>query len=153
MTFDRPDFHEQCVDAWLTRERNSAPGSDYLVASLSVGLRALWDRARPALGEVTLGAIFRRAVESARRRHPELSPLDVTVSDRGALEVAPPSLARGDLTAGARFLLVELLHVLARLSSNVLTPALHAALSKASADQAPDLEHAARTDAPNRAHP
>jgi hypothetical protein len=114
---------------------------------LFAGLRALWDRARPAIGEVTLGALFRRSIETATRRYPELAPLGLRVTDSGSLAMSNQSAPRVDLTAGMTFLLVEVLRVLARLSAGALTAALHAALSSAPAVDP------TQTDGPERQGP
>lgn len=141
--------HERCVEAWLAAESAraamapvgasgnaaaTAGGTDRTGTLLLVGLRAMWDRARPSLGDVTLGAIFRRAIETARRRYPALCALELHVTDHGSVEMSNQSAPRVDLTAGVSFLLVELLRVIARLSADALTPALHAALSDARLD-------------------
>lgn len=140
MTIQDPYDHQRHVDAWLAAQRGSASGvsrgppGERLGLVLLVGLRALWDRARPVLGDVTLGAIFRRALDAAQRRHPELSALGVRITDRGTVEMSNQAAPRVDLTGGITFLLVELLRVVARLSAGALTQPLHIALADASVD-------------------
>jgi hypothetical protein len=124
--------HEQHVDRWLLSCRGRAPGEP-MGSVLLVALRALWSRARPTVGEVTLGAVFRRVLETATLRHPELGPLGLRVaaaSGPSEISIAVTS-SPADLTLAARFLLVEVLRVVARLTAGALTPALHAALDDA----------------------
>lgn len=135
MTSPDPHDHQRHVDAWLAAQRGSSSGAgERLGLVLLVGLRALWDRARPVLGDVTLGAIFRRALDTAQRRHPELSALGVRITDRGTVEMSNQAAPRVDLSAGVAFLLVEVLRVVARLSAGALTQPLHVALSDATVD-------------------
>lgn len=128
---DHTALHEQCVDAWLTsrdaRDGNNTPMTGLLLA----GLRAIWQRARPSLGDVTLAAIVQRAIHTSERRHPELAQLGLRVTDAGAIELTNPSTPRVDLHAAVTSVLVEVLHVLGELTAGALTPALHAALASA----------------------
>lgn len=149
-----PKHHEHChcVETWLAAQRGG-PGHERLGAALLVGLRALWDRARPTIGEVTLGAIFRRAIDTAVRRHPELAPLGLRITDRDSIEMSSLSAPRVDLSGGAVFLLVEVLRVLARLSAGALTSALHVALTDATVDGNRFGSVAAPTEAPQPPQP
>jgi hypothetical protein len=140
MTSTDPKEHERCVAAWLARHDGRSTPSERIDTVLLVGLRALWERARPVLGEVTLGAIFRRAIETAQRRHPELNALGIRIAERGSVEMSTPTAPRLDLTAGTTFLLVEVLRVISRLSAGALTRPLHVALSDASVDDAQRLD-------------
>lgn len=134
MTSTDAHDHQRHVEGWLAAQRGSSSSGERLGLVLLVGLRALWDRARPVLGDVTLAAIFRRAVDTAQRRHPELNALGIRITDRGTVEMSNQSAPRVDLTGGVTFLLVEVLRVVARLSAGALTQPLHIALADATVD-------------------
>ena len=108
-----------------------------VVKLLQLGLRALWDRAEPSLGGITLAAIVQRAIHTAERSHEELVPLGLHVTERGAVEIASPSVPRVDLTQGVASVLSEVLRALGSLTANALTPGLHAALQNANANDEP----------------
>jgi hypothetical protein len=126
--------HERCVDAWLAARFAHDDEGDDLTTLLRVGLRALWDRARPSLGEVTLAAIFQRAIHTAERQHRELEQLGLRVTDRGAIELNA-SAPRTDLHDAVSCVLVEVLRALSRLTADGLTQGLHAALASATGDE------------------
>ncbi|MEA2749851.1 MAG: hypothetical protein QOI41_3994 [Myxococcales bacterium] len=133
---DHTGLHERCVDAWLAsrdaRKGNNARMTELLLA----GLRSIWQRARPSLGDVTLAAIVQRAIHTSERRHDELAQIGLRVTDGGVIELTNPSAPRVDLDAAVRCVLVEVLHVLGELTAGALTPALHAALA-AAAEESP----------------
>jgi hypothetical protein len=105
-------------------------------ALLLAGLRAIWERARPSLGDVTLAAIVQRAIHSAERRHEELAQLGLRVTDGGTIDATKSSAPRVELGAAITSVLVEVLHVLGELTGGALTPALHAALAAAADESA-----------------
>jgi len=131
-------LHEQCVDAWLTSRDASNADKTALTALLLAGLRGIWQRARPSLGDVTLTAIVQRAIHTSERRHIELVQIGLHVTDAGTIELTNPSAPRVDLRAAVACVLVEVLHVLGELTASALTPALHAALA-AAAEESPAL--------------
>ena len=126
--------HERCVDAWLA-DRFVRGDEGELTTLLLAGLRALWDRARPSLGEVTLAPIFRRAIQTAERRHRELEPLGLRVSDRGSIELTSASAPRVELHDAVACVLVEVLRAVSRLTADALTRPLHAALASATGEE------------------
>ena len=128
--------HERCVDAWLAaRLARGNEDEGELTTLLRGGIRALWDRARPSLGEVTLAAIFQRAIRTAERRHRELEQLGLRVNDRGAIELTRTSAPRVALHDAVACVLVEVLRALSRLTADGLTQALHAALTAAAGEE------------------
>lgn len=130
--------HERCVDAWLAARGTREAEDNGIQTLLLAGLRALWDRARPSLGEVTLAAIFQRAIRTAERRHPELEQLGLRVNDRGSIELTTTSAGpeRGaDLHRAIASVLVEVLRAISHLTADGLTQALHAALSSATGEE------------------
>jgi len=120
------------VDTWLER---SAAGlaPDALLRLLEAALDAVWIRTKTTLGEVTLTAIAERVLHNASEQFSLLWSLKIEpttgiqcreLSDRiGSVEPA-------ELREAIRFVLVELLTVLGNLTAEILTPALHAEISK-----------------------
>lgn len=129
---------ERCVDAWLEARGARSADNTRMTELLFAGLHAIWERARPSLGDVTLAAIVQRAIHTAERRHEELAQLGLRVAEGGAIGVTNPLAPRVDLVDAVRHVLVELIHVLGGLTAAALTPALHAALA-AAADESTAL--------------
>lgn len=127
--------HAEQVDAWSRRAAQGL-GSDQLLAHFQQAFRALWGRASVTLGAVTLTAITERVLYSAAERYPALAQLQV--DDAGIncreLRATAPALPRAELEQGLRFVLVEFLTVLGNLTAEILSPALHAELSKLGLD-------------------
>jgi hypothetical protein len=124
--------HDACIDAWLKR---SAKGltSDALVELFEAAFGALWTRTVITLGDVTLTAIADRVLFSAAEKFAPFSSLTIDpksgIQTRGLRERAD-SMQNSDLVKGIRFVLVELLTVLGNLTAEILTPELHAELSR-----------------------
>jgi hypothetical protein len=125
---------ERSVEAWLAA-RGAAADDGEVTTLLVVGLRALWDRARPSLGEVTLAAIFRRAIHTAERRHRELEQLGLRIGDRGSIELTSASAPRVDLREAVACVIAEVLRALSRLTGDGLTQPLHAALASVTSEE------------------
>jgi hypothetical protein len=125
--------HAAYVKAWLDRaaKAKTLPPAQ-LVTLFERALGALWRRAEVTLGEVTLTAIVDRVLYTASETHPFLSTLKVekagTVVD-GFLRLGAH---HPNLLEAVRLVLVEFLTVLGHLTDEILTPALHAELSKVS---------------------
>jgi len=90
----------------------------------------MWQRAHLTLGKVTLNAIAGRVLHSTGRRYPMLSPLTLDEQGLRCRELIGGSSDQSELENAVRSLLVEFLAVLGSLTGGVLTPALHAELSK-----------------------
>lgn len=129
---DQGDRHVTCVNTWLDRAKRLPPL--HLLDAFQAAFDALWARAHRSLGDVTLTAIVDRVLCSASDAFPEL----------GAMQAEPGRLPFRQFRAHAgrlppqeradaiRFVLVELLTVLGNLTAEILTPALHSALSNVS---------------------
>jgi hypothetical protein len=125
--------HRAAVSAWLARV--APDGSlDSLLRAVDETFAALWQRSLLTLGEVMLTAIVERVLYTATEQYPVLA----------AVEAGPAGLrfealrARGepraeDVSAAVELVLVEFLTVLGNLTAQILTPALHAQLSKGKA--------------------
>jgi len=128
---DHMRLHEQCVEAWLEARGARSADNTRMTELLLAGLHAIWERARPSLGDVTLAAIVQRAIHTAERRHEELAQLGLRATDGGTIGVTNPLAPRVDLNGAVTYVLVEILQVLGGLTAGALTPALHAALASA----------------------
>jgi hypothetical protein len=135
--------HSACVDAWLARAARGAP-PDRLVQLFERAFNALWRRAHVTLGEVTLGAIVDRVFYYACERYPVLSSLRMESAGICcvALQERAAGVRRDQIDEGLRFILVEFLTVLGNLTAEILTPALHAELSKVAQEEAGGIDRA-----------
>lgn len=130
MSLDHESDHTVVVSAWVDRCTRGA-GPPELLDALERAFRAVWERARQTLGDPTLTAIVDRVLCTAADAHPVLGPIS---AEGGRLVLDPlrersHDLARDEVVGGARFVLAELLRVIGNLTADILTPALHAALS------------------------
>jgi hypothetical protein len=129
--------HAAFVDAWLKRSAKDV-SPELLLTQFEAALRALWEPTKITLGEVTLTAIAERVLHNASEKYPFLSALEVEPSGgiqcRGLRERIG-SVDRSELTNGIRFVLMEFLTVLGNLTAEILTPELHAELSKVAPPQ------------------
>jgi hypothetical protein len=124
--------HALCVDAWL--ERSAADlAPDALLRLFEAALNAVWIRTTTTLGEVTLTAIAERVLHNASERFSLLCSLKIEPT-RGIqcreLSERIGSIGPSELREAIRFVLVELLTVIGNLTAEILTPALHAEVSK-----------------------
>jgi len=121
--------HAECVEAWLERTAKTlAPAQ--LVTLFERALSALWRRAEVTLGEVTLTAIVDRVLYTASETYPFLSALKVEETGIGFDRFREQGAHVANLPEAVRLVLVEFLTVLGHLTDEILTPALHAELSK-----------------------
>jgi hypothetical protein len=123
--------HSTCVDAWIERAAKGLPPA-LLIQVFEDGFGMLWRRAHQTLGDVTLTAIVDRVLYTAAEQFPHLASLKVEATGVRFRELHEhaSSLHHDQLAEGIRFVLVEFLTVLGNLTSDILTPALHAELSK-----------------------
>ena len=128
--------HQASVDAWMDRNCRGA-GTGPLLEHFDRALVVLWRRAGVTLGEVTLTAIVERVLFVASQRSPVLSSIKVEPSGPRCenLRERARGLPRDEIAEAIRFVLVELLTVIGNLTAEILTPALHAELSKVKAGE------------------
>lgn len=121
--------HGACVDAWIERAARGAP-VERLVTEFEAAFTALWRRAHQTLGDVTLGAIVDRVLYVAAEEHPVTSTLelDATGVSWGAFRQQAATLTTDQLVGGVRFVLLEFLTVLGKLTGEVLSGPLRAEL-------------------------
>ena len=130
------DDHGACVQAWLARAKDLPP--EQLLRAFERGFGVMWGRAHQTLGNVTLTAIVDRVLYVAAEKYPILAALELTESGIHCqdLHQRAGTLDRGELVEGVRFVMVEFLTVLGNLTAEILSPALHAALSKVAPEAA-----------------
>jgi hypothetical protein len=119
--------HEDSVDRWLDRSVNHQSSIE-LARLLYRATDALWERAITALGSVTLTAIIGRVFHGAESKYPFLSHAHGKNAARRVELERIAAVPAAELIEGMRFVLVELLAVIGRLTAEILTPELHAAL-------------------------
>ena len=118
------------MNAWLERAATGLP-SKALIPAFERAFDSLWHRANETLGEVTLTAIVDRILYNATEKHPVLAGLRLGAEGLSWQDGPERTRAMTDaqLTDAIRYVLVEFLTVLGNLTADILTPALHAALS------------------------
>jgi len=123
--------HIAVVDTWIAQVVEGASPVEQLEL-FRAAVEALWGRAVITLGSVTLVAIAERVLGTAVHHHGFLSAITARpngdsrwrVQARDRLATVPGP----ELIAGLRFALIELLTVIGRLTAEILSPELHAAL-------------------------
>lgn len=123
--------HVAVVDAWLKRsigERSSVEAAGLLRAVFE----SLWSRAVTTLGTVTLIAIAERVLHTATTRYPFFSAVNTRPNGdtqwKQHLQDRLGAVPKLELIEGARFALIELLTVIGRLTAEILSQELHAAV-------------------------
>ena len=122
--------HIAIVSAWMTRTLDGR-GTAEIAPLFGAAMIAIWDRAALPLGEVTLGAIHRRVISRALRDHPVLAAIGLGKAPESfrTLAAHDAECDRGTLLTAIRYVLVELLTLMGTLTAEILTVALHDALS------------------------
>jgi hypothetical protein len=125
--------HAAVVELWC--KRLTEHGSSVEIANMfGVTVEALWGRAVTTLGVVTLTAIAERVLSTATGRYPFLSALNARPNGNARWrQQAHERLAlvpRSQLLEGFRFAVLELLAVIGRLTAEILSEELHAAVTE-----------------------
>ena len=127
------------VDQWLDRQSRGLPALQ-CAQLFGHATTALCNRAHVTLGDVTLAAISDRVTAAAGERFAFMKGIALWGGDGTAwdgLHARAETLGRKDVLAAARFVLVELITVLDRLTAGILTPALRLELDKVRKPRAP----------------
>ncbi len=123
--------HIAVVDAWLERSLDHTSSAE-IVKLFGMAAEALWDRLVTTLGTVTLTAIAERVLYTATGRYTFLSMINPRPNGdlrwKQQLKDRLAAVPRADLLDGLRFALIELLTVTGRLTAEILSDELHAAL-------------------------
>jgi hypothetical protein len=124
------------VNAWAERAATGLPPEKGLQL-FEEALGALWQRAHLTLGDITLMAILDRVLYDAATQFPELATVRVGPAGLQCdeLRAQAASLDPARLLEALKFVLCEFLAVLGNLVAEILTPGLHAELSKIAAEQ------------------
>jgi hypothetical protein len=121
--------HGARVDAWLEHAAQGLP-VERLVGAFETAFAALWRRAHLTLGDVTLSAITDRVLYVAAEHYPIFAA--ITLDGAGmrwdGFRQRAGTQPVTEIVAGMRFVLLEFLTVLGKLTGEVLTPPLHAEL-------------------------
>ena len=127
------------VDTWLARRTHglSAGQCSRLFAQAA---SALFNRAHVTLGDVTVAAIAERVTATAAERFAFLEGLELwggDVTGWDGLHGRAETLEREEVLRAARFVVIELITVLDRLTAGILTPALRLELDRVGKPRAP----------------
>jgi hypothetical protein len=119
-----------CVATWVARSVDGRPAKRKL-AMFERALAALWRRAQPTLGDVTLAALVERVLYTAAEQHALIAALKVRANgvDLGALRARAGELDEKEIAASLRAVLVDLLALLGSLTAGILAPGLRTELS------------------------
>jgi hypothetical protein len=120
--------HAVHVEAWMQATAKGLT-ADQLVRLFEKALGVLWQRAQGTLGDVTLAAIVDRVLHGTIERAPLLAALKVDPSGFHCDELREHAGDAVALAQGIQLFLVEFLTVVGSLTAEILTPALHSALS------------------------
>jgi hypothetical protein len=146
--------HSAIVDAWLERSAKDL-SPELRLRLFEAALSTLWNRVKTTLGEVTLTAIAERVLHDTAEAFPLFSSLKVNPT-RGfecrELSKRIGSVQSAELNKATRFVIVEFLTVLGRLTAEILTPELHAELSHVALPRAvlPRKRRAVKSGQPRR---
>jgi hypothetical protein len=128
--------HAAVVDAWMKQVIDAADPAD-AVDLFRAAIEALWGRTVTTLGSVTLIAIAERVLSTATCRYSFLAAVNPRANGdarwKQQLRERLTAVPRPELIEGLRFALVELLTVIGRLTAEILSPDLHAALGEVAA--------------------
>ncbi len=142
--------HALRVEAWM-QAAGQGLAADQLLQLFESALAALWQRAHKTLGEVTLLAIVDRVLHGAVGRAPLLATLEVDASGFHCDGLRRRADGPAALAQAMQLFLGEFLAVVGSLTAEILTPALHAALSDVTAPPDQRASRAARGTSPVKA--
>jgi hypothetical protein len=126
--------HEEAVDSLLPLLRGMS--KDQQLNLYEQVLDAIWKRTHKSLGEITLLAIVDRVLLNNIDRFPHLSVVKLESSGLVFTELRRKldPLESELLCTSLRQLVLELLTVLGNLTAEILTPGLHAQITKIAED-------------------
>jgi hypothetical protein len=120
--------HAVHVEAWLQAAAKGLT-TDQLLQLFEKALSGLWERAHGTLGDVTLVAIVDRVLHGTIERSTLLAALKVDSSGFHCDGLREDAGSPAAVAQGMHLFLVEFLTVVGSLTGEILTPALHSALS------------------------
>ena len=121
--------HAGVVADWLGKNSQNAT-SESLGDLFCTGFNAIWQRARRTIGVITLTAIGDRALRFTTDRYP---PLEFVTLEQDGIQcddfrAKTAGLPPEELTAAIGYALTQFLTILGGMTSEILSPALHAEL-------------------------
>jgi hypothetical protein len=122
------DEHATHVEAWMQAAAKGL-AADQLPQLFERALDVLWQRAHGTLGDVTLVVIVDRVLHGTVERSPMLAALKVDASGFHCDELREHARSPVAFAQGMKLFMVEFLTVVGSLTAEILTPALHSALS------------------------
>ena len=135
--------HEAWVAGWLDRAGDGKLRPAQRLALFDQAFAAVWRRAGPTLGELTLSATADRALRASTASFAQLAALRLEpsgISFQGLREGGRGG-CDAELGEALQFFLVELLAAFGNLTGEALTPILHRELAKGE----PEIEGAVPT--------
>jgi hypothetical protein len=129
--------HSRYVSEWM--KRFSQVPAEELAGFFENAMIVLWRRTYSALGDITVAAIVDRVLYNATEKYSILSSLKLGTSGVNFSEFRQKagSINDRELKEAMQFVLVELLTVVGNLTAEILTPALHSALSSVTVKESP----------------
>ncbi len=122
--------HHERVGEWMARA-TSLLAPPQLIEAFEAAFAALWRRANDTLGDVTVAAIVGRILYTATEQHAILAALSQAANGvRWERVGGHVDIRREEIAEPIQFVLEEFLRALGTLTGEILTPALHAELSK-----------------------
>lgn len=125
------DVHEKLIATW---ERNNATGlaSDKHALLLEKAIDAIEKRALVTLSSITLMVILDRVLHQSKEKYPVLSMVTIESRNLDFKEFNRSIKEHGseELLLALRYLLVEILRILGRITADILTVPLHKELMK-----------------------
>jgi hypothetical protein len=128
--------HQKVVAAWASRV-GSPTDAVAFIRLHQTALTAVWNRANVTISEVTLAIVADRAVFTSQEKFPWISVLKAEESGINLDVLFESSVDRAELGKGLQCLITEFLTVMGGITEEIITPALHKALSAANK---PELE-------------
>lgn len=126
MNSDQKDAHSQVVHEWESKN-NIGLTLDQEVQLLEKGIHAVEQRALRTLSSITLMVILDRVLQQSTEKFDSLSEANIIngLSIEALLQTDRNQDSKKILIEALRYLLIELLRVLGRITADILTNPLH----------------------------
>jgi len=126
----KSDVHSELVSTWEEKSANGLSLVEH-IRLLERGILSVERRASQTLSRVTLLVILDRVLQQSKNKFPILSQVSIEPSSlHFEIDSNLDVQKHGQLIEALRFLLIELLNVLGRITSDILTIPLHVELLK-----------------------
>ncbi|MGZ3654618.1 MAG: hypothetical protein ACXVB9_04020 [Bdellovibrionota bacterium] len=137
MNTQRKEIHAKQVAAWEALNTKDLP-NDQLVRIFAKAIQTLEQRSLVTLSSVTVMVVVDRAVHESKEKHPLLAEVKIEPEgiDLGTILTKSRHFKTEELRSALRYLLVELLAVLANITADILTGPLHKELAGVTLERA-----------------